>query len=260
METVTHHGRTTAYRLAQPDADGLTALYVHGSGGNHRIWAGQYGADGPTHPAAAIDLSGHGESDDVETEPGRDTLEAYTEDILAVGREIEADVFVGNSLGGAIVLNTLLKHNVNPTAAVLAGSGAKLAVLEELREWLKSDFEQAIEFLHGPDRLFHEPDEAMLEQSDKAMRNAGQAVTRRDYLTCHQFDVRGHLDRIQIPILAVVGQTDGLTPVRYHEYFQDTLPDCELAVIHIAAHLAMVEQTDAFNEVISSFIHDTETP
>lgn len=254
MQTVSHHGRDTAYRHARPEAAGPTALYVHGSGGNHRLWAGQYGPRGPTHPAVALDLAGHGSSPDVDTEPGPETLSAYAADVVAVARETGATVLVGNSLGGAVVQRVLLDGTLHPEAAVLAGTGAKLAVIAALRDWLAEDFDRAIEFLHEPGRLFLDPTPERRAASVEAMRDTGRAVTRRDFLTCHEFDVRDDLADVDVPTLALVGEADELTPVTYHEYLAETLPNCTLRVLSDAAHLAMVERAAAFNEAIGDFL------
>ncbi|WP_123539189.1 alpha/beta fold hydrolase [Halosimplex salinum] len=266
MQTVRHHGRETAYRLAGAtgtvsagDAgDDERVLYVHGSGATHRVWAAQYGADGPARPAAAVDLSGHGDSDDVDTEPGPETLDAYARDVIAVARETNATVLAGNSLGGAVVQHVALDTEFEPSALVLAGTGAKLSVLDDLREWLTDDFERAVEFLHGDDRLFHDADERTLERSKSEMRSAGQAVTRRDFLTCHTFDVRDRLDEIDTPALAVVGEHDSLTPPAYHEYLAERVPGCEYAEIDDAAHLAMAERPIAFNRTVRAFLDGVE--
>ncbi|MEF8782934.1 MAG: alpha/beta hydrolase [Haloarculaceae archaeon] len=254
METVTHDGRETAYRLTRPDADGLTALYVHGSGGIHRVWAAQYGAEGPTHPAAAVDLSGHGDSGNVDAQPGPETLRAYAADVQAVAEAVGANVLVGNSLGGAVIQRLLLDGEYDPSAAVLAGSGARLAVLDDLRSWLAEDFERAVEFLHGEDRLFHDADERAVERSRETMLSVGRTVTERDFLTCHTFDVRDRIAELDVPLLALVGEYDRLTPRAYHEYYADHAPEATLAVIEEAAHLAMVEQPDAFNSALSTFL------
>lgn len=259
METVSHDGRETAYRIARPRESGPTALYVHGSGGNHRLWAHQYAPTGPTHPAVALDLSGHGDSDDIDTEPGPDTLSAYAADVAAVARETDADVLVGNSLGGAVVFEVLLHSEFDPQAAVFAGSGSKLAVHEDIRDALENDFEAAIDQLHRPSMLFADADEELLEQSKETMREVGQAVTRRDYLTCHPFDVREQLHAIDTPALAVVGENDRLTPPSYHEYLAENMPDCTQRVLDSAGHLAMLEQPEAFNESIRSFISQLDT-
>ena len=257
METVSHDGRETAYRLARPEGAGPTTLYVHGSGGNHRLWANQYGPDGPAHPAVAVDLSGHGESEDVDTEPGAATMSAYAEDVAAVAEETDASVLVGNSLGGAVLFRMLLDGRYEPEAAVFAGTGAKLAVHERIRNLLETDYEAVIEFLHEDSRLFYRGDETTIERSADAMRDAGQAVTRRDYLSCHRFDVRDELDGITVPALAIVGKHDNLTPPAYHEYLADRLPDCDLAEVANAAHLAMIEQPAVFNTTVEEFIDGT---
>jgi pimeloyl-ACP methyl ester carboxylesterase len=257
METVTHDGRETAYRLAggsrDEDTDSAEILYVHGSGATHRVWAGQYGPNGPAHPAVALDLSGHGDSADVETPPGPETLVAYARDVKAVAEATGADVLVGNSLGGAVCLHLAIETAFEPAALVLAGTGAKLTVLEDLRTWLAADFERAVAFLHGPDRLFHDADARTVERSKRAMRETGQAVTRRDFCTCHRFDVRERLSDIDTPTLALVGEHDGLTPPAYHQYLAEHTGG-EYAEIPDAAHLAMVERPAAFNQRVGAFL------
>jgi len=257
METVTHDGRTTAYRLAGDPVEEPVTLAVHGSGATHRLWAHQYGPDGPK-PFAAIDLSGHGNSADVDTEPGAETLSAYVADVAAVAHTVGADVLVGNSLGGAVVLQALLEGAVDPDGVVLPGSGAKLTVHEGLRQWLAQDFERAIEFLHGPDRLFHDAPERVLDRSETQVRATGRAVTERDFLTCHRFDVRERLDEIETPLLALVGEHDQLTPVAYHEYLAENVQHGCLSIVEEAAHLAMVDRPKAVTDEIVAFADETQ--
>lgn len=253
METVEHDGRTTAYRLAGRERP-ARVCYVHGSGATHRVWASQYGPNGPVHPAVAVDLPGHGESDDVDSDPGPATLSAYATDVAAVVDATGASVLVGNSLGGAVLLTGVLEGALDPDALVLAGTGAKLAVLGDLRTWLADDFDRAIDFLHGDDRLFHDVDDRTLERSRAELRETGQYVTRRDFLSCHTFDVRERLGAIEVPALALVGEYDSLTPPAYHEYLAAHLPNGEYAEIDDAAHLAMVERPDAFADAVDSFV------
>jgi len=254
MAEVSHDGRTTAYRLAG-DGD-ARVCYVHGSGGTHRIWTTQYAPQGPARPAAAVDLSGHGDSEDIDTDPGPETLRAYAADVTAVADATGADVFVGNSLGGAVLLTGVLDGTLDPSGLVLAGTGAKLTVLSDLRQWLDDDFERAVEFLHGPDRLFHDADERLLERSKAATYETGRRVTRRDYLSCHTFDARDRLDEIAVPALALVGEYDGLTPPSYHEYLAERMPDCEYRELDDAAHLTMVERPAAFNAAVEAFLDE----
>jgi len=257
METVTHHGRSTAYRVSDRGGTGTPILFVHGSGASHVVWRSQFRlAD--DRPVVAPDLSGHGESADVDADPGYETLAAYADDVLAVASATDAGILAGHSLGGAVVLHVLLERTeeFRPDAVVMAGTGARLAVLESLREWLVEDFDRAVEFLHAPGRLFTEADPELVEASEAVMRETGRAVTERDFLTCHTFDVRERLGEITTPALAVGGEADQLTPPRYHEFLASELPDAALAIIEDAAHMAMFEQPDAFNAAVGRFLGD----
>ncbi|MFC6785501.1 alpha/beta fold hydrolase [Halobaculum halobium] len=255
MNTAEHHGRETTYRTRGAAADGPGLLCVHGSGGTKDIWTSQSRLADRT-PVTALDLSGHGDSDDVEAEPGPEALEAYADDVVAVTEATDASVMVGNSLGGAVAMWVALERDLSLDGLILTGTGAKLTVLDDLLVWLRDDFDRAVEFLHGADRLFHDADEETLARSRAAMREAGRAVVERDFRTSHEFDVRDRLGEIQEPVLAVVGEHDGLTPPQYHEYLADELPNGEVAVLDDAAHLAMIEQPDAFNDAVASFLDE----
>lgn len=259
MQSVTHDGRTTAYRVEDRGGEGTPLLCVHGSGGTHAVWKSQLARLTGDRPVAALDLSGHGESDDVDTDPGPDTLDAYAADVLAAANDVDAGVFVGNSLGGAVVLTAVLDHGADPDALVLAGSGAKLAVLDDLRTWLAGEdggFERAVEFLHGEDRLFHDPSEQGLEFSKAAMRDCGRPVVERDFRSCHTFDVRDRLSELDCPVFALTGEHDQLTPPKFHEYVAENVSEGEWATIEDAAHLSMLEKPAAFNDELRRFLED----
>lgn len=255
MERVAHDDRRTAFRVVEGDGGGPTTLYVHGSGGSHRVWARQYAPDGPTHPACALDLSGHGDSTDFDDDPEPErVLDAYVRDVVAVAEAVDATVLVGNSMGGAVVLQGLLEDDLDPDAVVLAGTGPRLPVDETLRTLLAADFEAALDVLHGTDVLFHGVDERRVERSKATMRAAGQAVLCRDFRACHRFDVRDRLDEIDVPVLAVVGEHDRLTPPAYHRSLADGMANCRYHELPGAAHLAMLDRPDAFDAALGEFL------
>ncbi len=258
MESVTHQGRETAYRIVHRGGDGNPVLFVHGSGGTHEIWKAQLARLSSEFPVVALDLSGHGDSENVDSDPGWGAISAYADDVLAVAEATDARTLVGNSLGGAVVLHLALERDFDPEALVLAGTGARLSVLDDLLSWLDDDFDRAVEFLHEGDRLFHDPDDRYIELSKESMYEVGQQVTSRDFQSCHTFDVCDKLDKITAPTLAVVGEHDMLTPPWYHEFLAENVGDGRYAEIEGAAHLAMLETPKAFNETVLEFLADVE--
>lgn len=253
MRTVTHHDRETTYEYHDRGGEGTPIVCIHGSGGSRGVWKSQARlAD--ERPVVALDLSGHGGSDDVDADAGFGALSAYADDVIAVAEETNATVLVGHSLGGAVALHIALYREFTPDGLVFVGTGARLAVLDDLLAWLDSEFERAVEFLHEPGRFFHDVDDRLVGLSRESMYDCGRAVTERDFRSCHTFDVRDELDEIDAPSLVIVGEHDRLTPIRYHEYLAERIPDCELRVIDDAAHLAMLERPEAFNTALSSFL------
>ena len=254
-QTVTHHGRTTAFRRTDrtDGTEETELLCVHGSGADRDLWRAQRRLADDV-PVTAVDLRGPGDRDDVPPDAGYETLAAYADDVAAVAESTGANVLLGSSLGGAVALHVALNRDVAVDGLVLAGTGARLPVLADLLAWLDEDFERAVDFLHRPDHLFHDADEETIAASRETMLETGRAVTARDFRTCHTFDVRADLPSVTAPALAVVGEHDRLTPLRYHEELAAEMPDCDLTVVEGAAHLAMVERPDAFNDAVTSLL------
>lgn len=256
LQHVSHHGRETAYRRVSGDGEGPIILYIHGSGADHRIWVHQYAPSGPSHPAVALDLSGHGASTDIDTPAGPATLTAYAHDVAAVVRETAAEVIVGHSLGGAVLFRSLLDSMVDPDAVVFAGTGAKLAVHESIRTQLRTDFEAFTASICDAGGLICDSDSIPQADPTETLFSAGQAVTLRDFMSCHTFDVREELAEITVPALAIAGDADALTPPQYHEYLAAHLPDCSYVELANVGHLAMLEAPDRFNAALESFVTD----
>lgn len=252
VNTVTHSGRTVAYRETN-HGDGDPVVYVHGAGGDHRLWVGQYAPKG-VGPAVALDLTGHGDSDDAALNAGRETLDTYADDILAVVEATGATTIVGNSMGGAAALWATLERGLDPDALVLCGTGAKLAVGDDLLDLLDTDFDAAVDALAAPDLLFHDADEETVARATDAMRAVGPAVTGRDFRTCDWFDVRDRLGDIDAPCLAITGEHDRMTPPSFARFLGEALPDCETALLDDCAHLSMLERPEAWNERVRAFL------
>lgn len=225
-------------------------MYVHGAGGDSRLWTEQ----APIGPGVAVDLTGHGGSDDAALSPGPETLDAYAADLCALADKTDARAVVGNSMGGAVALWAVLEDDLTPGRLVLCGTGAKLGVGEDLLALLERDFEAAIGSLAEPGLLFSDPECAPTDRALAALCETGSSVTWRDFATCDSFDVRDRLDAVDVPTLALTGEDDGMTPPAFTTYLGDALPDCETALLADCGHLSMLEQPRAFNERVATFL------
>lgn len=254
MEKAVRNGdREIRYRSAG-DTSEETLLFVHGSGADSRLWERQFDSlPDRGYTVVAPDLSGHGASDDLPdgTEPGYETLDTYARDVAAVARETDASVLIGNSLGGAVVLRATAEDIYNPDALVLAGTGAKLGVDADVLGTLRGSLSDAISVAN---RLsFHDAPDDAVELSERLLYENGQTVLVRDFETCDSFDERDRVGEIGVPALAVVGSEDDLTPVWFHEFLADEIPDCRIRIIDGTGHLAMVERPREFDRALVEF-------
>jgi 3-oxoadipate enol-lactonase len=101
--------------------------------------------------------------------------------------------------------------------------------------------------------------------SEHVIAEAASAMARIDAdgfaagvrcLTTH--DVRTRLAEIRAPALVVCGELDRETPPAYSRFIADGIGSAELAIVPRAGHLANLEQPQAVNELLASFLHRIE--
>lgn len=235
-----HLKNTKAGLISGGPADsGLPPLLcVHGSGGRAAEFAPLLEELWPHAQAAAIDLPGHGDSPD----PGRDDVWAYANwlaGFLAAGPA--RPVVLGHSLGGAICLALALTRPELARGLVLWGSGARLKVLPAILEGLRDDFGPTVKMVAGL-AYAKGADPELVKSGENVMAASRPGVMLGDYSACDKFDVMARLGEIDLPALAVVGDGDRLTPLKYSQYLADHMPDCRLAVLPGAGHMLHHEQ------------------
>ncbi len=75
--------------------------------------------------------------------------------------------------------------------------------------------------------------------------------------TLINYDRSGSLKEITVPTLFTCGRYDEASPETV-QYFQSRLPGSQLKIFENSAHVAHLEETDAFLETIRSFIKQAE--
>jgi pimeloyl-ACP methyl ester carboxylesterase len=116
----------------------LILLFIHGAGGNHKIWEYQ---TKHFNNAIAVDLPGHGFGE------GKRTIKEYVEYVkrFCDERGFKNIVIIGHSMGGAIAQEFALTYPEYLKALVLVGTGAKLRVSPVIFEAIRKGYDCIIE-------------------------------------------------------------------------------------------------------------------
>jgi pimeloyl-ACP methyl ester carboxylesterase len=232
---------------------GQGVIYVHGTGRNSSLWQKHMESLADSHRPVAIDLPGHGQSEGRGFRGAADHGEFVVE--LAKSLGWDRVVVAGHSLGGAVALTTALYHAEMVAGLVLIDTGARLRVHPDI---LKSHREAAAAGRRTElDRswAFSDKTPQSLVDEVKAMcADTDPWVTYVDWVCDDTSDFMSRVEDIDVPTLAVCGEEDRLTPVKYHRFFQDRMPQCELAIIQNAGHYVYMEQPAEFNRVVKKFL------
>lgn len=234
-------------------------VFIHGAGDSAAIWQLQIEHFGGRLPSFAVDLPGHG------ARLGEDPLETVADMAEDVIRQLGArgfgePVLVGHSMGGAIALAIALQRPSFPRALVLAASGARLRMREELIE------EARLRALRAPRGEVVERVIPLQEVvAPDATREAQEWLRGRfgcctaqatygDFLATSGFDVMGRLEEIHLPVLVVGGEEDRWTPPKFQHYFAQHLPNAQLVMFPRTGHYPFVEREAEFNRALDAFL------
>lgn len=223
----------------------MTLIFVHGAG-----FAGSSfdGIRAGFPESEAPNLPGHLTSGSPSTiAEFADFLETYVRDNVTG----EA-VLCGHSMGGAVVIETLLRGNVQPRAVILLGSGARLRVAPAILDQFEHDFPSAVRTV--VQYFFAEPEPSKLTWAAGCMEQIGQAQTLRDFRACDAFDALERLGKIGVPVLALTGEADQMTPPKYAQALAGRVPRAQARIIPGAGHFAMVERPAETIEAIQAFL------
>jgi len=231
--------------------DKATIVFIHGSGGSHRLWGGQVDALAAHVNTVALDLPGHGRTGGA----GRDSVADYAgvvdDFIAAIGTP--HPVPCGLSLGGAIVQQLLLDRPKRFKAGILMGTGARLKVLPAIFEALAGDFKGFLEML---DKFAFSPATPGEVKAPVLADTAAcdPSVTSGDFMACDRFDVMSRLPEMAVPVLVVTAEDDRMTPPKYGQFLKAHIPGASRVHLQAAGHLMPVEQPEALNRAILDFL------
>lgn len=261
MPTIEFEGRSIAF--SDTGGDGEAVLLFHAFPCDSRLWEGQQVRFRGRYRIVAPDLSGCGASS-VPEDPASYSVERWADEGRAVLRAlgIERAVVGGMSMGGYVSFAFLRRYPEIVSALVLCDTRAD-ADSPEVLATREAQQREVAEQGTGPLRermlarllapasaakpALYEKVRDLTDQPAAGMVGTLEALKRRP-------DSSPDLAGIRVPTLVIVGEQDVVTPPSVAEGMHRVIPGSRLAVLPRAGHLANLEEPEAFDRALGSFL------
>ena len=283
IRTIDLHGRLMAYRYASgPDANAPVVVLVHGMAGSSAMWLDVIDDLAEHCAVVAPDLLGHGASARFRGDYSLGNQASFLRDLLvAIG--VPSATFVGQSLGGGVVMQTAYQYpelidrlvlvdsgglgrQVSTLLKLLAlpGSGLVLtgATAEPVRALIGGirGLLRRVGFELGPEEhqmlasyeSLADPKtrKAFLATLRSVVDHTGQRVSAHDRL---------HLTAERLPVMVIWGDRDPIIPIRHAHTTAERLPGVRLEIFEGSGHFPQNDQPRRFADLIVDFVGSTTT-
>jgi pimeloyl-ACP methyl ester carboxylesterase len=251
MATLNRDGVNIYYEV---HGSGPALLLTHGYSASSKMWAGQIAPLSKHFKLIVWDMRGHGQSDypDDQNQYSEAHTVADMAALLDAAGAKEA-IIGGLSLGGYMSLAFHLAHPQRTKALLIIDTGPGFKNDEAREEWNAR--------ARATGDRFDAQGLAPLERGSIETRSAGHhnakglALAARGMLAQRDARVISSLPEIRKPSLVAVGAND--TPfLKASDYMAAKIPGAKKAVIPDAGHAADIDQPEAFNAAVLSFLHE----
>ncbi len=244
-------------------------LFVHGFPLDHTMWQAQIHEFSKTHRVIAPDLRGFGGTDgalySVSMEQFADDLAALL-DALAVEGPV---VLCGLSMGGYIAWQFVQRHVARVAKLIVCDTRAAADSAEAAANRLKM---ADIVLRDGPEPVVWAMMPKLFAQCSSDASNSDYcpamiASVRQMVLNSNPIaiaaahrgmavrpDITSWLPTLNVPTLVVCGEHDAISPPAEMKAIADAIPHAQFALIEKAGHMAPMEQPEAVNAAIRSFV------
>jgi pimeloyl-ACP methyl ester carboxylesterase len=232
--------------------NGPVILLSHGYSATAQMWRGQIAALSARHRLVLWDMRGHGQSD-YPADQSEYSEEKTVADMAAILDAVGAETAIvgGLSLGGYMSLGFYAAHPERVSALLIIDTGPGFKKDEAREGWNKTALDTAARFeAEGLSRL-----RSLSKEMATSTHRSADGLVRagRGMLTQNDARVMNVLPAIAVPSLIVVGAND--TPfLAASDYMAAKIPGAKKVVIPDAGHAANIDQPEAFNRAVTSFL------
>jgi 3-oxoadipate enol-lactonase len=263
METARVNGIDVCYDVA---GGGPWIVLSHSLACDRTMWDEQTAMLTRRFRVLRYDTRGHGHSS---APPGPYTLDLLADDLKALLAHLGIDRthFAGLSMGGMIGQTFEIKYpGIFQTLVLCDTTSAYPASAAPIwNERIRTARTEGMAALVDSTlaRWFTQPFRD--RRADVMQRFAAliSSTPVEGYVGCSQalvrINVTEQLRNVRVPALVIVGEHDPGTPVAMARAIHEHLSGSKLAVLPDAAHIANVEQPEAFNRALEAFLA-TNTP
>ncbi len=243
--------------------DTPTVVFVHGFPFNQKMWEPQVELLKGRCSILTYDGRGLGQS---EVGDGQFMFENLVDDFIELLRslKIEKVIACGLSMGGYIILRAYEKQPTLFHALILCdtrseadGNEAKLKraqMLHILKFHGKMKFaDEFIKTILSP-KTFERNNEVVNFVRDMIIQNDDVGIAGNLIALSTRTDTTHLLEKIDIPVLIIVGEDDALTPPTIAQTLHSKIKNSHLEIIPSAGHLSNLENIEKFNDAILNFL------
>jgi 3-oxoadipate enol-lactonase len=243
--------------------NGQVVMLSHSLGSSLVMWNPQIESLEPRFRVLRYDTRGHGGS---EAAQGPYALEMLGQDAIGLMDALKLDKvhWVGLSMGGMIGQFIALNHPDRLWSLILCDTAALTPKESQpmIQERINTVREKGMTPLMEPtmERWFTPSFLCLNSQMLSLIRKQFLGTPVAGYIGCteaiRKLNYLDRLSEIEIPTLIMVGEDDPGTPVSASKAMHERILESKLAILSSARHLSNVEQPQAFNETLVSFLRN----
>jgi pimeloyl-ACP methyl ester carboxylesterase len=230
----------------------LPILLIHGAGGSHLHWPPEIRRLNG-FKVVALDLPGHGKSENIGRQTISDYVDAVQEFMDAIN--LPAAVIVGHSMGSAIALQLALDAPDRVLALVMMGGGSRLRVNPSILENAANPATFSLVVKTINEWVFSPNTDPRLRElaSQRMEKETRPTVLHGDFLACNDFNASERLVDVNQPTMILCGTEDKMTPLKYSLALHEQIKNSELVEIEGAGHMVMLEKPREVARALETF-------